>query len=283
MIDSLAAHRTLAHGEQLARQARQRPETIALSFGDSDLTYRQLDERVNRLARALQARGVSKGDRVAVLMHNRLEVVESYLAVLRLGAIVVPVNFRLVAAEVEYILSDSGAEVLVVDEPMTSLAAQLAPRLVRTVLVTGGDASRVSDTALDYESVLDPDDSSLDIVVDDHDPAFIMYTSGTTGRPKGAVLSHLNLAMNTVNSMIEHQVRTEGEVWYSGLPLFHIGGLNGILIYLMAGGRSIIAPRGTSIPSRRSRPSSKKRSRPAISFPRSGRNCVPFPGCAIGS
>ncbi len=248
MIDSLAAHRTLAHGEQLARQARQRPETIALSFGDSDLTYRQLDERVNRLARALQARGVSKGDRVAVLMHNRLEVVESYLAVLRLGAIVVPVNFRLVAAEVEYILSDSGAEVLVVDEPMTSLAAQLAPRLVRTVLVTGGDASRVSDTALDYESVLYPDDSSLDIVVDDHDPAFIMYTSGTTGRPKGAVLSHLNLAMNTVNSMIEHQVRTEGEVWYSGLPLFHIGGLNGILIYLMAGGRSIIAPSGNFDP-----------------------------------
>ena len=248
MNDLLAAHRTLAHGEQLARQARQNPDRIALSFGDRHLTYRQLDGRVNRLARALHARGVAKGDRVAVLMQNRLEVVESYLAVVKLGAIAVPINFRLVAAEVEYILSDSGAKVLIVDEPLSSLAAQLPPTRVETVVVVGGDAAAVSATALEYESIFDPDDSPLDIVVADQDPAFIMYTSGTTGRPKGAVLSHMNLAMNSANSLIEHRIGTDGEVWYSGLPLFHIGGLNGILIYLMAGGRSIIAPSGNFDP-----------------------------------
>ena len=117
-IDPMAAltsARRMAHGEQLARAARKSPAHVAFRFEGLERTFAELDERVTRLARALAARGVGRGDRVAVLMTNRLEVVESYLAGCRLGAMVVPVNFRLVADEVVYIARDSGSKVLLVD------------------------------------------------------------------------------------------------------------------------------------------------------------------------
>ncbi|ADI11780.1 AMP-dependent synthetase and ligase [Streptomyces bingchenggensis BCW-1] len=250
-VADMCRHRSIAHGEQLARHARQRPDLPALSFGDRTLTYAELDRRVNRLARTLSAMGAGAGDRVAVLMHNRLEVVESYFAVMRLGAIAVPVNFRMVAPEVRYILSDSGAKVLIVDGESTDLVRQClagdgdeqATDPV-AVLVVEGDPSAVGPVAVAYEEALDPDESPVGVPVGDHDPAFIMYTSGTTGRPKGAVLTHLNLAMNSFNCLIVQGVADDSEVWYSGLPLFHIGGLNGILIYLTVGGHSIITPSG---------------------------------------
>ena len=110
----LASARRMSHGEQLARIARQAPDTEALRFGQSSRPFGQLDDRVDRLAAALSRRGVVAGDRVATLMMNRLEVVETYLAAAWLGAICVPVNFRLVAEEIAYIIKDSGARALVV-------------------------------------------------------------------------------------------------------------------------------------------------------------------------
>ncbi|MEU6371562.1 AMP-binding protein [Streptomyces sp. NPDC046909] len=248
-LADMSRYRSLAHGEQLARHARQRPGRPALSFGGRTLTYAELDRRVNQLARTLRNLGVDAGDRVAVLMRNRLEVVESYFAVMRLGAIAVPVNFRMVAAEVRHILSDSGAKVLIADGEATGtvrecLTGDGLPVEVSSVLLAGGDPSAVGPEATPYDDALDPDTAPLDVVVDDHDPAFIMYTSGTTGRPKGAVLTHLNLAMNSINCLILQGVADDSEVWYSGLPLFHIGGLNGVLIYLTVGGHSVITPSG---------------------------------------
>src|ERR1700736_4001757 len=100
----LAGARRMSHGEQLARAARKTPEKTALRFEGDHLTYAGLDDRVTRLARALADRGVAFGDRVGVLMANRLEVVEASLAAARLGAVAVPVNTRLVAEEVAYIV-----------------------------------------------------------------------------------------------------------------------------------------------------------------------------------
>src|SRR3954449_206407 len=107
--------RGMTMSDQLARWARTTPEASALRCAGAGRTYRELDERVTRLARALQERGVGTGDRVAVLALNGMEVWEAYLAGVRLGAIVVPVNFRLVADEVAYVLADSGATAFVVD------------------------------------------------------------------------------------------------------------------------------------------------------------------------
>lgn len=259
---ALFAGRRISHGEQLARAARAHPDRIAFQFEGTARSYAETDERVSRLARALAARGIGRGDRVAVFMRNRLEVVESYLAACRLGAIAVPVNFRLVAEEVAYVLDDSGARAMLVDHTLTETAAGAMARggAVTTAIVSGtratgsahagpgdagpGDAGPGID-AEPYEQVLaDSDPEPPDIDVPESDPAFLMYTSGTTGRPKGAVLSHMNLVMNSVNCMITQGIGGSDEVWLSGLPLFHIGGLNGVLYYLMAGGRSIVLGSG---------------------------------------
>ncbi|MEU6198549.1 AMP-binding protein [Streptomyces sp. NPDC047061] len=249
--EHMSRYRGVAYGEQLARHARQRPDRPALSFGDRTLTYAELDTRVNRLCRTLGSLGVGPGDRVAVLMRNRPEVVESYFAAMRLGAITVPVNFRMTAAEVRYILSDSGAKVLVADGEAAAVAhaclsgAEGEPGADLTaVLLAGGRPPDVGPVAVGYEEALDPDGSPVHVPVGDHDPAFIMYTSGTTGRPKGAVLTHLNLMMNSLNCLLVQGVTDDTEVYYSGLPLFHIGGLNGILIYMTVGGRSIVTASG---------------------------------------
>lgn len=240
-----AAGRRMSHGEQLARAARNHPDRIAFQFEGTARSYAETDERVTRLARALAARGVARGDRVAVFMRNRLEVVESYLAACRLGAIAVPVNFRLVPEELAYILNDSGAKVLLVDHTLAGSAAETVPRCDSApMIIVSGEAGIALD-AEPYEQVLAGAEATpLDIDVPESDPAFLMYTSGTTGRPKGAVLSHLNLLMNSVNCMITQGISGDDEVWLSGLPLFHIGGLNGVLFYLMAGGRSIILGSG---------------------------------------
>src|SRR3954451_15019608 len=132
--------RGMTTSDQLARWARRTPEVAALRFDGTGLTYRELDERVTRLARALADRGVGVGDRVAVLALNGMEVWEAFLAGVRLGAIVVPLNFRLVADEVAYQLTDSGTVALVVDTAMAEVAAKAREQApaVRTALVIGG-------------------------------------------------------------------------------------------------------------------------------------------------
>lgn len=193
----------------------------------------------------LADRGVARGDRVAVHMTNRLEVLEGYFAAMRLGAIAVPVNFRLAAAEVSYILADSGAKVLLVDDELVAIAAQVRREIdLDAVIVCGGAHAAVPGAEAYEEALGSADAAPLDIDVGESDPAFIMYTSGTTGRPKGAVLTHLNLLMNTVNCALTQGISHADEVWLAGLPLFHIGGLNGILFYLLVGGRSIILDSG---------------------------------------
>lgn len=246
-IKELTAARRMSHGEQLARTARRSPDTVALRFGDVDRTFAELDERVNRLANALAERGVSYGDRVATLMMNRTEVAETYLAANRLGAICVPVNFRLVPDEIAYILQDSGSKALIVDEGLAPQAGAVRAALsgLKSCLVVASDPSPAGAGAEAYEEVLAAAaPAAPDVDVAEHDAAFIMYTSGTTGRPKGAVLSHFNLLMNTTNMIVGMGIRDDDRVWLSGLPLFHIGGLNGILPFLLLGGTSVILPSG---------------------------------------
>lgn len=244
--DQLRSARRMSHAEQLARTARRTPDVVAFRFRGVDRSFAQLDERVSQLAAALAGRGVRPGDRVATLLMNCLEVPETYLAASRLGAICVPVNFRLVADEVAYIAHDSGAVAMVVDEALAPVAAgaRSGARDLKACLVTGGDPMAAGQGSESYEQALAEAGESPHPDVAEHDPAFIMYTSGTTGRPKGAVLSHFNLLMNTMNMIAGMGFSDDDRRWLSGLPLFHIGGLNGILPYLLLGGTSVILPSG---------------------------------------
>ncbi|MCH6561926.1 MAG: long-chain-fatty-acid--CoA ligase [Myxococcales bacterium] len=245
--ERLNAARRMSHGEQIARIARKLPAKVAFRFLGEQRTFAELDRRVTRLARALAERGVEFGDRVAVLLPNGLEIVEAYFAIMRLGAICVPINFRLVAHEVAHIARDSGARALILHEELAEAGAKARaelPALGFCLVVGSSTAAAGADAELYEQALAHASDAPLTLDVPEHAPAFIMYTSGTTGRPKGAVLSHFNLIMNTMNSMIEMGIRGSEEVWLSGLPLFHIGALNGILNYVMSGGTSVIQPTG---------------------------------------
>jgi fatty-acyl-CoA synthase len=240
MSVALERSRRLVVPELVARSARNRPGAAALAFEGSTLTFAELDERANRVAGALAARGVGPGDNVAILMFNRLEFVESFLGIQRLGACAVPVNFRLSQEEVDYVLADSRAVGILSDAELVavgSAAAEVMPE-VRFHLVAGagGDGAESYEEALAAASPEPPE-----LVVEDEQLAFLMYTSGTTGRPKGAMLSHQNLVVNTMNWIYETGGR-DGDVWLSGLPLFHIGGLNGLLPFLALGSLAVIEP-----------------------------------------
>lgn len=234
--------RKLILGEMLARVARKYPQKPALVFGETRLVFGELNERVNRLANALADRGVGKGDRVAVLSYNSHRVVEAYFACHKLGAVAVPVNFRMVEEEVRYVLSDSGARTLLFGEGFGDIAENIrGDDGISLAVDMDGETEGFAENYERIISTADPGEPAVE--VDDDDDAFIMYTSGTTGFPKGAVLTHKNLWMNTANWIMEMQV-TGDSVWLSGLPLFHIGGVNGVLPFVYLGGTSVIASSG---------------------------------------
>jgi fatty-acyl-CoA synthase len=236
----LERSRRLVLGEILARTARSYPHKVALIFQGQQRTFAELDERVNRLANALAQRGVGRGVKVAVLMYNCLEGVESYFACQKLGACPVPTNFRLVKPEVQYILENSDSVGIIADEQLaqTASAAFKAVDSVRFHLAVGAapEGAEAYEEALAAASPREPE-----LLVAQDDLAFLMYTSGTTGLPKGAMLTHQNLVMNTINWTHEIEARRD-DVWLSGLPLFHIGGVNGVLPFIYVGGTCVITP-----------------------------------------
>ena len=232
--------RGMTLSDLVARHARTAPERLAFSDARVARTYGEIDARVTRLANALATAGVGHGERVAVLGLNSVEVLESYLAVLRVGAICVPVNFRLVADEIAYVLSDSGAMAVICDEmfgPPVDAARVQAPS-VSTVITIGGGPNPLEDV------VAAASDVYSEAAVADEDAAFIMYTSGTTGRPKGAVLTHRNLLLHAFSQIAHLGITSEDNCWLSGAPLFHIAGLSGMVAPLITGGRTIIPSSG---------------------------------------
>ncbi|MFC0533977.1 long-chain-fatty-acid--CoA ligase [Phytohabitans kaempferiae] len=223
----------------LARTARRSPDAVVFVFDDQRRSYREADLRVTGLARALADLGVGRGDRVAVLGKNRGEVIETWLATLRLGAIAVPLNFRLVADEIAYMLGDSEAKVIVVDE-------DLAATVETAKQLAGSNAPTISYGS-EYERIVSrPTGEPLpELEPSDLDPAYIMYTSGTTGRPKGAVLTHRNLMVHAFSAITTVGNTSSFKVWMSAAPLFHVAGVSGSASALMVGG-TIVIPRSGS-------------------------------------
>lgn len=223
------------------RHAHVQPVDVALRSDGSGITYEELDARFDRVAAAFSRLGVGVGGRVAILMANRTEYIEALGGIMRLGAIAVPLNFRLVAAEVAHLLHDSGATLLVVDQERQGIARE-------AVAAAGGDAPVVvvgdpaaSGSGHGWADILDdaPDTPPLspDTVAawEPAAPAAIMYTSGTTGRPKGAVLTHLNLLMSTMAFMRTTRSLGNGGTSLCAAPIFHIAGLAKVVPALTLG------------------------------------------------
>ncbi|NJP98221.1 long-chain fatty acid--CoA ligase [Nonomuraea sp. FMUSA5-5] len=210
-------------GSWPARRARMTPDAVALSYKDHHYTYRDLRERVNRLASAL---GVRRGERVAFLGANQPAMVETLFAAGLLGAVFVPLNTRLAGPELRFILEDADPVLLVLGEERDGEG--LPGRHLR---------------AADYEAlIVSGSPEPIDEPVSQDDVCLIMYTSGTTGRPKGAMLTHANLTWNTVNLLVDVPLAHD-EVALIGAPLFHIAALGQALLpTVLKGGRAILEP-----------------------------------------
>ena len=233
---------------QLARHALMQPNATALRFLGRTTTWAELHRRVSGLAGALHRRGVGPGDRVMILMLNRPEFVETCLAATMLGAIAVPVNFRLTPPELAYLVEDCGSAVLVTEPMLAPLAAgvhDLAPTLA-TVIVTD---THSDESVLGYEElVVEAGEPAPPVDVPNDSPALIMYTSGTTGHPKGAVLTHANLAAQAMSAIYTTAPDIAHDVGFIGVPLFHIAGIGNVLPALTLGIPTVIFPLGAFNP-----------------------------------
>ncbi|MER6005362.1 long-chain fatty acid--CoA ligase [Nonomuraea angiospora] len=210
-----------------ARRAAMSPDRTAFVFRDRATTYAEVFDRTTRLAGQLRAAGVRKGDRVAYLGQNHPAFVETMFATHMLGGIFVPLNFRLAAPEIDHLLAHSGATVLV-HAPEHAFG-----QAVRTVVALGAD----------YEEWLAAGDPApIDVPVGLDDAACVLYTSGTTGRPKGATLTHGNLIWNCYNLLVGVDVAAD-EMTLVSAPLFHVAALNQCLLpTFLKGGCSVIMP-----------------------------------------
>ena len=226
-------------GEFLTNRARRDTDLEAIyePATDNRLSYRELNDRSNQVAHSLKDLGVAKRDRVGLLLMNGKEFVETFFAVAKIGAVNVPLNWRLVADELEFILDDAGTTVLLFSEEFAELASELRSRGDKTQISNwiqvGGETT---EGALDYDDWMGSSSTTEpEIEGSDDDLVFIMYTSGTTGLPKGVMHSHDTVLWanitNATTADMQHYDR-----FLNALPLFHVGALTPIITSVFVGG-----------------------------------------------
>ena len=227
--------------EQLRMMAGAVPDEVAftdVSTGD-DLTFAAWEGRSNQLARWLIGQGVAKGDRVAIHVPpaEGAAFLVTYSAVHKAGAVAVPTSTRLVARELGYVLSHAGAVVAVSGASTTPVldAARADLPELRTIVTTG---SEVGEGSVAWDDATDPDDSAIQVPIDGDDMADLMYTSGTTGRPKGVVVRHRNVAM-VPNGL----PRWSGAGWLHASPMFTFAGIASTYNPMKLGMRLLYLPR----------------------------------------
>ena len=201
------------------------PDKTALIFEGKSFTYKQLNQLGNRVANSLGELGINKGDRVALFLPNIPEFIISYLGILKLGAIAVSINVMLKSAEVAYILNDCTAKVLITTEELCHQVKSDDLPFVDHILIAEGEANRgislrslIANASLDFQAV----------ELQNTTPAIIVYTSGTTGFPKGATLSHGNIISNMYAQNRCCGTKPEDRILLY-LPLFHCFGQNAVL------------------------------------------------------
>ena len=226
-------------GEMLERAAGVAPDTVALVFEDTALTYKEVSESVNRLAGGLVDLGIRRGDRVMVQLANGPEIIMAHFAIIKAGAIAVPLNVMYVAHEIEYIGNDTAARAVVLESQFLHLFEEVRPELseLKYVIVVGDPVPptthRFEDLTAGPIGKHSPADVSLD------DIASIIYTSGTTGRPKGATQTHRSILSN-VSSLCDFNKFDHSDRLLCALPLFNNFGLNVVMMSAFYLGATLI-------------------------------------------
>ena len=225
----------------LRRAAQINPNGVATIFENRQNSWSQMLDRVARLAGALQELGMKPGDRVALLSLNSDRFIEYYFATVWGGGAMMPMNVRWAAAECAYALNDAGAEILIVDETFKSVGVEIKSQVdgLKTLIYCGdGDTP---DGMLNYEDILSAADPAEDAGRSGDDLAGIFYTGGTTGFPKGVMLSHTNFYVGGISNAHELNMK-DGTVYLHAAPMFHIADLVWFSAITFMAGTHVVIP-----------------------------------------
>jgi acyl-CoA synthetase (AMP-forming)/AMP-acid ligase II len=229
-------------GYMLLRNAHEQPDKLAGIFGNKRYTYKVFNERVNRLGNALLGKGVGKGDKVAYLLNNCSEFAEISFALSKIGALSIPLNFRLKEEEIGYIIENSDSSFLFFGPEYKENIEKLLPRCskVKKAVQVGG-ISEYEDL-LQNSSIQEPS-----VLVTEDDDHSIMYTSGTTGFPKGAVHTHKSRIWNSLNMLVDTGLRGT-DIFAITTPLFHIAAGHTMVLSTIFIGGTVVILAGFSLP-----------------------------------
>jgi len=241
-----ALGRRLLLGEMMARNSRKFPDKEALVFGEIRLTYKQLNARINQQAHALLDLGIKKGSKVAILSFNCNQFMEAYFALAKVGGVAVPLNFRLHPEELKYMVENSDAEAFIVGEAFLQTVEGIQkglPKVKNYISIT----DQPVEGMLHFETWISKysDEEPL-ILVDEDDPAFIMYTAGTTGRPKGAVITNKNeIVMWALAAPVVVSEPGASDLWdaraFGAPPIFHLASF-GFCQFMFFIGATVVLP-----------------------------------------
>ena len=225
-------------GKVLAKRAATTPDREAVISKGRVFTFRQLNQRTCQLANAFADVGVKPGDRVGLLMHNNNEFLETYFAASKIGAVLVPLNTRLSTAEIDFILDDCGVDYFVYGEAFEPMVARMAFSVEGRPMFSTGDSSLPNTQP--YEDFLSRGDSKEpDVPVDENDLNVIMYTSGTTGHPKGAMLTHKGMYGAGLEMLIGLHYQYPDRCLILG-PFFHSGSITPLIGHVVKGICSVV-------------------------------------------
>lgn len=222
--------------EQNALKFQNKPAVI---FQNETITYKALNERANRIANGLFDRGFKKGDKIAVFMKNHRAYAELIVGLAKAGIIMVPINYRLVGAEIEYIVKHSDSKGIIFTEEYTEDVNEILPDLpqLETIIVVG---KATNENMIHYEDLLKYSDiSNPQVEIKEEDPVYFGYTSGTTGKPKGVVISHRSRVLTSMTAAYEYKIE-EGDIHLVGGPIYHAAPWIFLVTQLIVGGTILI-------------------------------------------
>jgi acyl-CoA synthetase (AMP-forming)/AMP-acid ligase II len=229
-------------GQHLKINAKKFPDKAAVKDSRRSFTYPRLNRRTNRLAHSLLGMGLTKGDKVAVLLENCIEIVELYLATAKTGLIIVPINFRLASNEIEYIADNSDAKAMVVHDLFAASVAPIKDRLTKIPADNYIMVGKQTEGYREYEAFIE--NASRDEPTSDVDPSdtwILIYTSGTTGKPKGVLRSHRSHIAYYLINAIDFGFN-EQDICMNVMPLCHINSVFFTFIFIYIGASAYIHP-----------------------------------------
>jgi len=224
------------------RAVKYYPKKTAVIDGEKEFTYQAFGQRVDQLSTALHQAGIVKGDHVAVMMPNTHYMLECFYGICQLGAVMVPLNYRLSAEDLEYIIRHSDSKMLIVDEefcaPIEKIIDNLSLEQIIIVHVSGYETSL---NGVYYEDFLQHASQNVDlpeVEIDENQLLTLNYTSGTTSKPKGVMLTHRGNYLNAANFLYHLNVKHD-DVYLHTLPMFHANGWGGVWAITAAGGTHV--------------------------------------------